>query len=289
MDFQTFLTIVLGSGFACGVAVAAYALSIGKIDPRLARRGVSIAWVFGAVLCVWFGGTNNMPPLWRYTIAAAVSAVLTVGCSWALDHIHDRNAAAVTNDLDFQITLNCEPFFLDRVPLRAKDTQLIQVDGLPRQGQRTSETYVRNTLNLGGVSSSPFPPNWPIWVCRVTNYSKTLLSGMKATFQIEWATSYQPGLGSAGTLGKAPFTLLSLQFSPDDQSDTFYIFSVSRSYVIVSLPHEVDVRVVGSDYYQRVKLIRRNEARDEGFVLQPNPNIKEPKEIPHSLPPPESR
>jgi hypothetical protein len=93
MDSQTFFTIVLSCLFAGGLAVGIYAMSIVAIEPKLARGGVWIAWLAGIMLCIWYGGTNDMLRSVRYTVAAAIAAALTVGLCSALDYIAGRESS----------------------------------------------------------------------------------------------------------------------------------------------------------------------------------------------------
>jgi peptidoglycan/LPS O-acetylase OafA/YrhL len=98
MDNQTFFTILLSMLFAVGSGVAIYAMSISLIEPRLAKRGVAVAWGAGIILCVWYGATNDMERTWRYAIAAAIAAALTVAACVALDYVRDREARSGAAD-----------------------------------------------------------------------------------------------------------------------------------------------------------------------------------------------
>ena len=86
MDLQTFLAIVLSFAFALGIA----AMSIVTIDPRLARLGAYGAWGSLILLCIWFGGTNDMQRAWRYGIAASIAAIATIALCASLDYIKNR-------------------------------------------------------------------------------------------------------------------------------------------------------------------------------------------------------
>lgn len=273
MDSTSWAVTVATVAFGVFVSIALGVLGVSRAHHPIARLACWGAAGSLWVLVLVFGVTVALSP-------AARNAIVFIACGLVglalLRSIRWVSSAGDAGSLDFQVSVACAPYLINRIPVRTKDTQLVQIGGPPRTGHESLGPLVSNTLVLGGMESGELLPEWPISICKVTNFSRTLLSGIKLTFQIEWAQSYQPGIGSRGILGKSPFTLLSLQFSPEDQSDTFYVFSVSTSHVIVTLPQEADVRPVGSDDYQKVKLVRRNEPRDEGFVLNPNPNVKAP-------------
>jgi hypothetical protein len=90
MDLQTFLTIFLSCVFGLGIAIALYAMSIVTIDPRLARWGAYGAWLSLILLCIWFGGTNDMQRVWRYSLAAGIAAIATAALCASLDYIINR-------------------------------------------------------------------------------------------------------------------------------------------------------------------------------------------------------
>jgi len=94
MATETFLTLILSSVLAVALAVGAYAMSIVVIKPRLARACVWSAWFSIMLLCAWYGGTNEMQRLLRYSLAALIGGGTTVLLAVALDYIKGEEIAA---------------------------------------------------------------------------------------------------------------------------------------------------------------------------------------------------
>ena len=72
VDSQTFFTLLLSLAFALGVAVTPYAMSPQLLSQDWRAAGRLVAWGSVILLCVWYGGTNDMQRGWRYVIAGSI-------------------------------------------------------------------------------------------------------------------------------------------------------------------------------------------------------------------------
>ncbi len=65
-------------------------MSIIKVEYKLAKYALTLAWLMGLLLCAWFGATNDMNKIWRYGLAAVTAALSAVVLSAALEWIRDK-------------------------------------------------------------------------------------------------------------------------------------------------------------------------------------------------------
>ena len=185
-----------------------------------------------------------------------------------------ESEAKTSNDMDYSVAVKCSFAQLPTTARPDKPLQYLQVIGPPENSNSDLRMYITNTFQTPGSYQTTWPEGMsPLNLrCVVSNYGTRAIASIILGFKIQWLQTIRDGNNtrSAGTIAEIRYDIGSLDLSPPPgQTDYFYIFSLARSYVLVTLPEEAAVTFVGSDETHTIKLVKRNSPALEQYALPP--------------------